>query len=268
MLKLKAVFGEDFGTVNPQTEKANHGLDYVNATFQIPAGSSLTLEEKTEGDPSVLEPKGFVHVFGPAQFSGYPSMTDMSEEQIDNEIDQVMGREYHPILLLRRAESGRSEGVSTKIFGPKYGSKAYLKRKEAEAADDAAAAVDTSLGAVGKLPRVGLKIPISMQSVRFGIFPAENRPITHVMDDNFEVKAVWDKEAAEAAGGCGSWYCNKAALDAAGGAVEIKKDGSRTPLDLTGKVDADIIGGADKSTKKPSAQAFSKFKMPAADIKR
>ena len=268
MLKLKAVFGEDFGTVNPQTKKANHGLDYVNATFQIPEGAALTLKEKTEGDPSVLVPDGFVHVFGPAQFSGYPSMTDMSDEEIDEEIDNVMGRGYHPILLLRRAEGGRGEGVSGKMFGPRSGTKKFSKRKEAEAA--AQSAVDAAAGIQISMPKdiYGPKVPYSMQSVRFGIFPAENRAITHVMNDNFQVEAVWDKEGALASAQCGSWYCNKAALDAVGGAVEIKEDGSRTPLDLTGPVDDDTIGGADGNPKPPSAQKFNKFKLPAANIKR
>jgi len=179
-----------------------------------------------------------------------------------------MGRGYHPILLLRRAEGGRGEGVSGKMFGPRSGTKKFSKRKEAEAA--AQSAVDAAAGIQISMPKdiYGPKVPYSMQSVRFGIFPAENRAITHVMNDNFQVEAVWDKEGALASAQCGSWYCNKAALDAVGGAVEIKEDGSRTPLDLTGPVDDDTIGGADGNPKPPSAQKFNKFKLPAANIKR
>ncbi len=242
MLKLKAVFGEDFGTVNPETNKANHGLDYVNATFQMPRGSALDLEEKTEGDPGVLVPTGFSHVFGPAQFSGYPAMADVSGEQIDEEIDRIMGRGYHPVLLLRRAESGRKEGVYR------------------------GAAVETDLGSFG------MKIPSKMKSVRFGIFPAENRAVTHVMNDNFGVEAVWDKEGALASGACGSWMCRKSTLEASGGAVKIDEDGSRSPLDLTSaSVAATIIGASTPIRKNPSRTesfAFNKFKLPAADIKR
>ena len=122
------------------------------------------------------------------------------------------------------------------------------------------------------LDSFGVKIPARMKSVRFGIFPAENRAVTHAMNSNFGVEAVWDKEGALASGACGSWMCRKSTLDAAGGAVKIEEDGSRSPLDLTSaSVTANIIGASTPIKKSPSrteAKAFHKFKMPAANIKR
>jgi hypothetical protein len=221
MLKLKAVFGDDYGMADADG-KAAHGIDYVNTTFQIPSGEEISLEQVSDGDPGVWKPVGFSHIFGPAQLEG------VSAEEIDSFIDREMGSGYHPILLIRRGESGRGEGV----YDPEN------------------AAISTMLGKIEKVPK-------PMRSVRFGIFPAGNRDITHEMDDDFAVIPVWNKEAATADPECGGWMCRVGDLNRAGG--------SETPL-TDEPFDAKMVAAAEPIMKKPSGARFTRYKFPADQI--
>lgn len=222
MLKLKAVFGDDYGTTTDDG-KAAHGIDYVNATFQIPSGEEISLEPVNESDPSTWKPVGFSHIFGPAQLEG------VSAEAIDSFIDAEMGAGYHPILLIRRGESGRGEGV----YDPEN------------------AAISGMLGDAIK------KVPLPMRSVRFGIFPAGNRDITHEMDENFNVVPVWDKEACLADPECGGWMCRVGDLNRAGG----------SSVPLTEKpFSAKMVKAEDEIAKRPSGARFTRYKFPADQI--
>jgi len=217
MLKMKAVFGDDFGTTDPNTGRPNYGMDYVNITFQSPKETPLKLVADPEGQTQTWKIEGFIHVYGPSQVKG------LSDDEIDDFIGEKMGDGYHPIFLLRRAEAGRTEGV----YDPEN------------------AAVEMALGNVAK-------IPSAMNSVRFGIFPASNRAITHIASEDNTIVPVWRAAEALADPACLGWMCRKGAV---GG-----EDGTEPPL--TDKPFDDKIVKIKKPPEKiPSGRNFNKYKV-------